>query len=53
MADKLASKVEQKICDDCILRKNCEYIPDEYELIRCMDKVTEKKTTSPEKENGE
>jgi len=46
-------KPVQKICEDCILRNNCEYIPEEYQLIRCLDKVTEKKQPPPEKTEGE
>ena len=53
MADKPASKVKQKVCEDCILSKNCEYIPDEYELIRCLDKVTGEETPSRYEDEAE
>lgn len=49
MTENQEGKPVQKICEDCILRKSCEYIPDEYDLIRCLDKVTEKKLPSSEK----
>ncbi len=53
MTGKVASKHMQKLCEDCILRKSCEYIPDEYELIRCLDKVTGKEPSSRKEEEAE
>lgn len=45
-------KSGQKICDDCILKDTCEYIPEEFELVRCLDKVKEKKQQQPENAEG-
>ncbi len=36
----MASEISHELCQDCLNKKSCDYIPDGGKLIRCLDKRT-------------
>jgi len=36
----MVSKVVTHLCDDCLKRKTCDYVPASGRLLRCLDRQT-------------
>lgn len=36
----MVSGVVKRLCDDCLKKKNCDYVPAGGKLLRCLDRQT-------------
>lgn len=36
----MVSGVVKQLCDDCLKKKNCDYVPASGKLLRCLDRQT-------------
>jgi hypothetical protein len=36
----MVSRVVNQLCDDCLKRKTCDYVPASGRLLRCLDRQT-------------
>ncbi|MEJ2745781.1 MAG: hypothetical protein P8123_08880 [bacterium] len=43
----MVSGVVKQLCDDCLKKKDCDYIPTSGKLLRCLDRQTVQPSENP------
>ncbi len=42
----MVSGVVKRLCDNCLKKKNCDYVPTSGKLLRCLDRQTAQSSES-------